>query len=486
MSATPHTAAYRTRAVARRGVDIRRVRRMWDSTRVALLGVTDLTAALWASTAARTERLGRSELPQAVAGQGPRVTYEMLAICGSVAWVLLMAAAGTYRRRDRVHAWEQVAGACRAAVALLAMLAVVTMFARLQVSRSYVIMVLVLTVVVTSIGRCLIIAALHGLMRIGIQTERVVLLGGPSEVGPLRDHLRRTSGTVRVVQEIDPGVTDPDLTDTLIALGRDHGVTAVVATNDSLGDRLRDLSAELDGAGVALLVAPANREVLGPTLELQPVGDLFLLRVGTGRLRWLSRTAKGVLDRTVATVMLIVLGPVLLTIAFLVRRDGGPALFRQQRIGRHGVPFRIVKFRTMVPDAEAALRSNGLYEAYVRNGFKLPPEADPRITRIGAWLRRTSLDELPQLWNVLSGEMSLVGPRPVVPDELDCYGELRRAYLQMRPGITGYWQANGRSDVGFPERAVLDSYYYDHQSIRMDVRILLRTAWAVIRRRGAH
>ncbi len=140
----------------------------------------------------------------------------------------------------------------------------------------------------------------------------------------------------------------------------------------------------------------------------------------------------------------------------------------------------------MCVDAEERLHREGLYERYVANGFKLPPGEDPRITRLGAWLRRTSLDELPQLLNVLNGTMSLVGPRPVVPAELELYGELRRAYIGLRPGVTGYWQANGRSDVGFPERAVLDSYYYDHQSLRLDMRILFHTVTAVLARKGAH
>jgi lipopolysaccharide/colanic/teichoic acid biosynthesis glycosyltransferase len=191
------------------------------------------------------------------------------------------------------------------------------------------------------------------------------------------------------------------------------------------------------------------------------------------------------LDRGLALIGLIIMFPVMVTIAVLVRRDGGPAMFRQVRVGRNGRPFRIWKFRTMSPDAEQRLHDEGLYERYVANGFKLPADEDPRITRIGRWLRSTSLDELPQLVNVLVGSMSLVGPRPVVPAELELYGSLRRAYVSLRPGLTGYWQANGRSDVGFPERAVIDSYYYDHQSLRLDLRILARTLGAVITRRGA-
>jgi exopolysaccharide production protein ExoY len=140
----------------------------------------------------------------------------------------------------------------------------------------------------------------------------------------------------------------------------------------------------------------------------------------------------------------------------------------------------------MAPDAESRLVREGLYERYVANGYKLPADEDPRITRTGRFLRRTSLDELPQLINVLLGQMSLVGPRPVVEKELDCYGPLVGAYTGVKPGVTGYWQVNGRSDVGFPERGELDAYYYDHRSLRFDLRILARTALTVVLRRGAH
>ena len=148
--------------------------------------------------------------------------------------------------------------------------------------------------------------------------------------------------------------------------------------------------------------------------------------------------------------------------------------------------FTVYKFRSMAGDAEERLRRDGLWEAYVANGFKLPPGDDPRITGFGAMLRRTSLDELPQLFNALNGTMSLVGPRPVVPEELACYGELTSVYTGVRPGVTGYWQVNGRSDVGFPERAELDAYYYDNRSLRVDLRILVRTIVAVVLRVGAH
>ena len=143
-------------------------------------------------------------------------------------------------------------------------------------------------------------------------------------------------------------------------------------------------------------------------------------------------------------LLALVLGlPVLLAVAFAVAREGRPLLFRQRRVGRGGRPFTIYKFRTMAPDAEDRLHREGLYQRYVENGFKLPADEDPRITRTGALLRRTSLDELPQLWNVVCGQMSLVGPRPVLEAELASYADLVVAYTGVKPGVTGYWQING-------------------------------------------
>jgi lipopolysaccharide/colanic/teichoic acid biosynthesis glycosyltransferase len=161
-------------------------------------------------------------------------------------------------------------------------------------------------------------------------------------------------------------------------------------------------------------------------------------------------------------------------------------LFRQQRIGRDGRPFQMLKFRTMYVGAGERLHAEPeLYATYVQNDFKVPAADDPRIIPGGRVLRTTSLDELPQLFNVLTGSMSLVGPRPVVRGELECYGQLAWAYLDAKPGITGRWQTDGRSGVRYPERARLDAEYLDSWTLRGDVVLLLRTVPRVLRRQGA-
>jgi lipopolysaccharide/colanic/teichoic acid biosynthesis glycosyltransferase len=164
----------------------------------------------------------------------------------------------------------------------------------------------------------------------------------------------------------------------------------------------------------------------------------------------------------------------------------GAVLFGQERVGLGGRTFKMYKFRTMHRGAEQLLQQDArLWNEYVSNGFKLPAELDRRVTRVGRFLRRSSLDELPQILNVLAGTMSLVGPRPVVPVELRNYGDREHVYTSVRPGITGAWQVNGRSRIDYPERVDIDADYVEHWSLGLDVRILAKTPLAVLSARGA-
>ena len=176
----------------------------------------------------------------------------------------------------------------------------------------------------------------------------------------------------------------------------------------------------------------------------------------------------------------------LLTAALVKLTSRGPVLFGQCRVGLGGERFTMYKFRTMHRDAERLLQQDSaLWNDYVTNGYKVPAELDRRITPLGRFLRRSSLDELPQILNVVRGEMSLVGPRPVVPDEVENYGERRALYLSVRPGITGAWQVNGRSTVDYPDRVDIDEEYVRRWSLWLDVKILLKTPISVLSTRGA-
>lgn len=221
---------------------------------------------------------------------------------------------------------------------------------------------------------------------------------------------------------------------------------------------------------VALPPAPAT-----PAIRVNDLRSFFLKPLPT----W-----KRAMDILVSGLMLLILSPVFLAVAIAVRLSGpGPIIFRQPRAGRGGNPFMFYKFRTMVPDAEAlkaALRPANEAEGPV---FKM--RHDPRVTRVGRVLRKASLDELPQLWNVLKGDMSLVGPRPPTLDEVPSYAPWQARRLEMTGGITGIWQTSGRHEIGFTDWMRMDVRYSNHRSLGMDVKLLAKTVWAVVSGRGA-
>ena len=202
---------------------------------------------------------------------------------------------------------------------------------------------------------------------------------------------------------------------------------------------------------------------------------------------WLDRASVRA-NQLAAAILLLLFSPLMLVVAVLIwRRDGAPVLFAHYRVGLHGRLFRCLKFRTMLRDAEQRLSDLLAHDAQAREEWARDQKLtnDPRITPVGHFLRRTSLDELPQLFNVLRGEMSLVGPRPITVGELTRYGSVRWHYLAVRPGMTGLWQVSGRNEVSYGERVALDQQYVESRSLRMDLRILVRTVKVVLGRDGA-
>lgn len=198
--------------------------------------------------------------------------------------------------------------------------------------------------------------------------------------------------------------------------------------------------------------------------------------------------SKRILDIVGSLIGLTILSPVFLMISlfYFFGENRGPIFFKQKRIGKNGEVFYIYKFRSMIIDADKKLKSNPLlYEKYIQNNYKLNQSEDPRITKFGGFIRTTSLDELPQFYNILKGEMSLVGPRPVVREELKEYGDRAKKFLSIKPGITGYWQVSGRSGVNYPERCGLELYYIDHASFTLDIKILFKTILKVLKKEGA-
>jgi exopolysaccharide biosynthesis polyprenyl glycosylphosphotransferase len=261
---------------------------------------------------------------------------------------------------------------------------------------------------------------------------------------------------------------------------------AVLSCPEMSGAGLRDLAWELEKTGTDLCVAPALLDVAGPRTTIRPVAGLPLLHVDQAELGGAKRVVKGAIDRAAAGAMLLALAPAFITIALAIRlTDHGPVFFKQTRVGKNGGTFQVWKFRTMVVDAEARLAELAqLNESGGGVLFKM--RRDPRITAVGGWLRRWSLDELPQLINVAVGEMSLVGPRPALPSETEKYGHDMQRRLEVKPGITGLWQVSGRSDLPYDEAVRLDVRYVENWSVLLDLQILWKTCSAVVRGSGAY
>ena len=274
--------------------------------------------------------------------------------------------------------------------------------------------------------------------------------------------------------------------DTLADEVSNRGVDVVIVAGQPSGpDFLRDLGWDLERTHAELLIASRLVNVAGPRIHMRPAEGMPLMHVELPNYEGGKHVLKRVLDIALTAPALVVLSPLFLIIAILVKTTSeGPVFFRQPRVGRNGTLFSMVKFRSMIPDAEAALvhlqaKSEG-------NGVLFKMKDDPRVTRIGKVLRRYSLDELPQLWNVLVGNMSLVGPRPPLESEVAVYEKhvLRRLFI--KPGLTGMWQVSGRSNLSWEESVRLDLYYVENWSLTGDLMILWRTAKVVLRPEGAY
>ena len=274
-----------------------------------------------------------------------------------------------------------------------------------------------------------------------------------------------------------------DITAAVKAFGAD--TVAVTACPEMDGRRLRSLAWELEKTGTDLCVSPALLDVAGPRTTIRPTAGLTLLHVDHPQLGGFRLVLKGLFDRCVAAAALIVLAPLMAVLAATIwLHDRGPALFTQLRVGKDGRGFRIYKFRTMVVDAEQ--RRAQLLASNDTDGVLFKLRKDPRVTAVGAHLRRWSIDELPQLFNVFLGDMSLVGPRPALPDEAEKYAEHVRRRLVVKPGITGLWQVNGRSDLSWDESVRLDLRYVENWSFALDLQIMWKTISALVRGSGAY
>jgi exopolysaccharide biosynthesis polyprenyl glycosylphosphotransferase len=247
----------------------------------------------------------------------------------------------------------------------------------------------------------------------------------------------------------------------------------------------RRIAWDLEGHHVQMAVVPSLSDISSGRIMMRPVGGLPLVHVEQPQSLGASRGFKRAFDLIGASILLLVASPLMLAFAVAIKlQDGGPVLFKQTRVGRDGRLFECLKFRSMVVDAEARL--SGVTHLNETDGVLFKVQRDPRITRVGRIIRRFSIDELPQLINVINGEMSLVGPRPALPSEVRRYAPDVQRRLHVRPGMTGLWQVSGRSDLSWDDTVRLDLYYVDNWSIVQDLSIMAKTLDAVLRSRGAY
>jgi exopolysaccharide production protein ExoY len=274
----------------------------------------------------------------------------------------------------------------------------------------------------------------------------------------------------------------------LARLLEEHHIDTVLVCGYVTDQAFREIADKATAAGCRLLSVPRSFDLGGLQPSMQSWHGQALVELTAPTLKVPHIILKRCLDLIAASLGLVVLAPLFALVGMAIKLESrGPVIFGHRRLGVNGRSFKCFKFRSMHANAEQRLRSDPtLYARYVANSYKLPEDEDPRLTRMGRVLRKTSLDELPQLLNVLKGEMSLVGPRPIVPEELGEYGRGGASFLSLKPGITGAWQVSGRSRVGYPDRADIELDYVRNWSLGRDVRIILRTLPAVVVARGAH
>jgi len=430
-------------------------------------------------------------------GVHPSLKYVLVSSLLPVAWVMLLLVLDGYDMRFIGTGSDEFRKVLNAGWSLAAGVALLSYGLNSELSRVYLVIAMPMTVLLDLIVRYALRKHLHRLRSVGKCMSTVVAVGHPAAVADLVKELRRyhyhglevvaaclAGGTQ--ISEVAGVPVVGDLDDTAEVVRRSGASTVAVLPSPEMdGVRLRQLAWELEKTGTDLCVAPALLDVAGPRTTIRPTAGLTLLHVDHPQLSGPRQVMKDLVDRVAAGVALLLLSPLMLVLAICVRlSDRGPALFKQTRVGKNGRSFKIYKFRTMVVDAERRLAE--LRESNEFDGVLFKMRRDPRVTPVGARLRKWSLDELPQLFNVLLGEMSLVGPRPPLPDEAALYADHVRRRLVVKPGLTGLWQVSGRSDLTWEESVRLDLRYVENWSLALDLQILWKTVFVLIRGRGAY
>lgn len=429
-----------------------------------------------------------------------RLNYTGISIVVIVLWLGALAVFDTRGARVLGVGSTEYRLVADSSVRVFGVLAIGAFLFHVELARGYVLIAFPVGILVLLLSRWMWRQWLVAQRRSGRYSAKVLLVGSLASVRHIAGELARTpEAGYRVigasVANGKPGTlpgTDIRVygafDDILAALEQSGADTVVITSADDLPpERVRELSWSLEPGKQHLVVAPSLTDIGGPRIHTRPVQGLPLIHVETptyeGRKLWTKRA----FDIVGSLLLIVLLSPVLALLALTVRiSSAGPVLFLQERVGLNGRQFRMVKFRSMAVDAEDRLQELSNLDRAAGNDVLFKMRDDPRVTPVGRFMRRFSLDELTQLFNVLSGSMSLVGPRPPLPREVERYeARVHRRFL-VKPGVTGLWQVSGRSDLGWADSVRLDLYYVENWSLVGDVIILWRTARAVVGSAGAY
>ena len=414
----------------------------------------------------------------------------------AVAWLVPLAVGGAYESRVLGQGSDEYKRVLTASWHFAALLGLVAYAVGDESVRGCLFLLLPVGTPALLLGRQTVRRFVWAKRRKGFALRRLVVIGPAFAAADLiREVQSRDDTGFSVVGVCTSGLVTDGMTEDLVpswefsdvvdTVGRTRADTvAVVGSADMPPGFVRRLAWQLEGTGVDLMVSPVITDIAGPRIHVRPVANMSLLYVEAPRFTGAARVLKNASDRLAAALLLVLLSPLFLVVAAAIALDSrGGVFFRQQRLGLGGEAFTIWKFRTMHDEADRLQAELAALNESDGGLFKM--RRDPRVTRVGAFLRRWSLDELPQLLNVLSGHMSLIGPRPL-PHSLDEVGGDESRRLLVRPGMTGLWQVSGRSDLSWEESVRLDLYYVENWSLAVDAVILLRTVIAVLRRHGAY
>lgn len=472
----------------------------WRAKFARNLGIIDAFVITWAVVGAFILRFVLDENFVALAYEG---AYAALSAALIIVWWFMLGAWSSRDSRVLGAGPEEYKRVAAASLWLFGIVAIVSYVLRIETARGYVGIALPLGLTGLLMGRWLVRQHLNIDRRRGKSMSRLMLVGGVGAVAHLASSLGKThhAGYLPIAAYVpgagealkrEPGSglpvlgTEPNAVSILKAIHKCGADAVALSAGVQLHPQtLRHLGWELAAKNVGLIMAPALTDIAGPRIHTQQVAGLPLIHVTTPTLEGGQRVAKRMFDVLVSAALIIATAPIMALIAVAVLLDSrGGVFFKQERVGIEGKLFMMLKFRSMVSDAETQLAD--LRDRNEGSGLLFKMKNDPRVTRVGAVLRKYSLDEVPQLFNIFAGSMSLVGPRPPLPKEVQAYEHDVRRRLLVKPGLTGLWQVSGRSNLSWQDSVRLDLYYVENWSLAGDLVILLKTFRAVFRSTGAY